>query len=256
MKKFLLALSAFVMLGSAFTAQAANEVKLVEVYSVVQSSVVPAVTYTHFEATVANLGYTKYVSAHSKLANGSWTDIPLSYNRAADSGREVWSTDVVDFGGSSRFGNSVQFALSYTVNGQTYWDNNNQANYQIVTNGGVILNGVNLYALNPTTTFNAGYYFGAVTLNNIGFAKTVKIVYSTDGWKTTQSANATYDAKFWSVDNVYLTNPNAYNFEEWSFVLPLAADATQLQYAISYTVNGQTYWDNNFGHNYSAVLVK
>lgn len=256
MKKYLLALSAFALLGTTATVKAANEVKLIEVFSVVQSNVVPAVTYTHFEAVVANLGYAKSVAAHTKLANGSWVDIPLSYNRAADSGREVWSTDVVDFGGASRFGNSVQFALSYTVNGKTYWDNNNNANYNIVTNGGVILNGVNVYALNPTTTFNAGYYFGAVTLNNIGFAKTVKVVYTTDNWATVQNANASFDSKFWAVDNVYLTNPNAYNFEEWSFVLPLAANATQLQYAISYTVNGTTYWDNNFGQNYRATLIK
>ena len=48
-------------------------------------------------------------------------------------------------------------------------------------------------------------------------------------------------------------NPNAAGFEEWTFGLDVGS-ATSVEYAIAYTADGQTYWDNNFGDNYTSVI--
>ncbi len=44
-----------------------------------------------------------------------------------------------------------------------------------------------------------------------------------------------------------VTGPLAFGVEEWQFDFngPFPGE-----FAISYTVGGQTFWDNNFGHNY------
>ncbi|WP_354006034.1 hypothetical protein [Paenibacillus vini] len=36
---------------------------------------------------------------------------------------------------------------------------------------------------------------------------------------------------------------------KYSFAVP---GASNVKYAISYTTGGQTYWDNNYGHNYEV----
>lgn len=267
MKKLLLAMSVLAAFGSAPAVQAAGEIKFLEVQSVNVWHYMPRVR-VHMEALVANLGPTKTVYAHTLFSNGYWLDIPFFYNRPAANGMEVWTADV--HGDLDTYGTMLTFALKYTVNGQTYWDNNNGANYKITPDGGVLLAaGINVYngPYYPGVPVNVGtdnVYTGYVTVRNLAPAKQVKVVYTTDGWATTQTASANYSPAFWTAFYTAgfpptaiskVANPNAYGVEEWTYSLPVGATATQLHYAISYTVNGQTYWDNNFGRNYSVSLT-
>lgn len=43
--------------------------------------------------------------------------------------------------------------------------------------------------------------------------------------------------------------PDAYNIERWKVNVPPPI-MSPIQFYISYTVNGQTYFDNNYGANY------
>ena len=60
---------------------------------------------------------------------------------------------------------------------------------------------------------------------------------------------------YWSSAYSTAANPNSYGYETWNFKLDVG-NATQVEYAISYTANGQTYWDNNYGRNYFTRIVR
>ena len=50
-------------------------------------------------------------------------------------------------------------------------------------------------------------------------------------------------------------NPNRFGLEQWYFTLDLGS-ATTVEYAVSYTVAGVTYWDNNFTRNYRTTVTR
>lgn len=104
-------------------------------------------------------------------------------------------------------------------------------------------------------TIYADTFTGQVTLKNLAYAKQVEIVYTVDGWQTQRQASAAYSSTFWYGAYSSASNPNALGAEEWTFGLDVSGGST-VEYAIAYTVDGQTYWDNNFGHNYRATLVR
>lgn len=82
-----------------------------------------------------------------------------------------------------------------------------------------------------------------VALKNFGFLKTVKVRYTEDNWVTPQEKELIF--------NVLDEN----NIEEWSTEIEInSKNKTNLQYAISYQVNDQIYWDNNNGSNYIANI--
>lgn len=260
MKKFFAVLLTMFAVVTSGAATAANEVKLLEVQSFT-SFYKGYWNIGRFEALVSNLGYTKQVNVHIKNTNGTWADFPLSYNRPANNGMEVWAAPF-DLYSLPTAASTFEFAVSYTVNGQTYWDNNNGANYKVIRDAGIVLFGVNVY--NGSYASQASFYVGQNTYNgylavkNLGAAKTVNVTYTTDGWKTTKTAAAKFNPYFWGNTGGYGSNvsPNAYGFEEWDYQLDVGTTSTKLEYAISYTVNGQTYWDNNFGRNYVTTIVR
>ena len=207
---------------------------------------------------IANIDYHKNVVVHQELANGQWEDIPLVYSNTTDTGTEIWKTITV----KTIYGNNPtpttaygeMIAVKYEVNGQTYWDNNYGDNY-FIANYNRHANSTFLF-LNEDYAIaqsNASFYSYANTsfvsviadVKNIAFAKEVKIVYSTDNWATTNEYYLSFDA------SNYIVNDST-NYERWSasFSVPLA---TSISYALSYKVDGVTYWDNNFGENYTMI---
>lgn len=257
MKKQFVSLLGLALALCASTVLAANEIKFHKVSSTVASAYGQHTQTINIEATVLNLAYDKGVYAHLRQNNGRWDDIPLTYNRSIAGNREIWKL-VYQPPTNTTF--NVVFALKYVVNGQTYWDNNGGANYTIAEDSGSRLaGGINVYNSNwqSNIILPSGYpSFNVVaTLRNLAFAKTVRIHYSTNNWATVQRLNASYSPYFWSGAYSSATNPNAYGFEEWSASLNIG-NATQVDYAIEYVVNGQTFWDNNFGLNYHSTITR
>lgn len=243
------ALSLALMSSTAF---AAGEVKLLKVNSI-HTTYKNSYHRGRFEAIVANLAYAKQVSIYMKKSDGTWADFPLAYNRAATAGNEVWAADFAN--NLPSYADPLEFAVKYQVNGQTYWDNNNGANYKIARNGGTILVNTNVYGNYRAEDYASNVYYGVVTVKNLAPTKDIKVHYSTDGWQTTKVANATFNPYYWNNAYSSVTNPNSYGFEEWQFQLDVGV-APQVEYAIRYNVNGQTYWDNNFGRNYVTRLLR
>jgi hypothetical protein len=109
------------------------------------------------DAKVQNLAYNKVVGVRWTDNNwATYTNSAASYELTNADGTERWGVDVkpagwVDY---TRFGNptwknvttgavnsiptggqKIKFAIYYTVNGVTYWDNNNGQNYELnITN--------------------------------------------------------------------------------------------------------------------------
>lgn len=198
---------------------------------------------------IANLAFAKQVTVFYENAAGAWVTAEATFGNALTDNKEVWSFKVDGQTGKA-------FAIRYIVNGQTYWDNNNGANYKLTaatlpwwgTYNTILFGKSNLLVENAfgyvNSITNTGHFEGTVTLKNLGFQKTVNIIYSTDNWKTTKTLNATY--RNLSSDG---------SLEYWTFVLDFpATPGTTIQYAVCYNVNNTTYWDNNFGKNYQLVL--
>ncbi|GAD02164.1 carbohydrate-binding protein [Agarivorans albus] len=75
---------------------------------------------------VKNIGPNKQVWLHYQSSNGEWLDHPAFYVGASHSGYENFAFRLPLAGSVA----ATQFAIKYQVNGQTYWDNNQQQNYQ------------------------------------------------------------------------------------------------------------------------------
>lgn len=105
------------------------------------------------DATVQNLAYSKQVTL--VWTDDNWTTTQttdLSYDYSLGNGYEVWGIDFAPLGrldsyyiggwhnyvtNQTRAGGTsvtIQYALRYIVNGNTYWDSNNGQNYTLVVN--------------------------------------------------------------------------------------------------------------------------
>ena len=78
-------------------------------------------------------------------------------------------------------------------------------------------------------------------MQNYAYVKDVKVRYTTNNWASYKDVAMKY------------SSTNQDGTEEWSASLnDYIEDFSGFQYCISYTVNGRTYWANNFGKNYDS----
>lgn len=222
------------------------------------------------EVELTNLAYDKEVYLVHEMEDGTWQEFPMVYSRSTPDNTEIWTINAEISGYAYeglKFGN--EFAIKYLVNGQEYWDNNDWNNY--VTGGpftneygtfnktykGTILReDIQVLVNTDKTTYNQYGTGGAgfnpsVVVRNIGYEKEVEVVYTTDGWNTVQVVPLEYvdeskQPSQWAEDTEYGT-------ERWRTNINLYEYPETIEYAIVYKVNGQEYWDNNFGENYTII---
>lgn len=190
---------------------------------------------------VENLDYQKSVRVvYRDPMFGDWRWIDATYEGPSEEGFEFWSfsEDLIGF-------DDIEFAVQYTVAGQTYWDSDGGRNL-FVQRGVPLIGADDLQVVltqdeAPLIRRFPDFvgYLGSVHLRNIAFEKDVFIRYTTDGWATWSDAPANYQ---WTESN---------GLERWAFSLELPLDTTRLEFAIGYEVEGVTYWDDDFGSNYS-----
>jgi hypothetical protein len=236
MKKYFLATIAFLLFGLSLTTLAAEvnlqkEVILQKVDTISLTSRNGSRIHDTFSVLVENLSFQKALFIHANL-NGTWTDIPMQFEKSVGNGKEMWKLRI-DRGVQY----NLEFAVKYQVNGKVFWDNNNNQNFLIDSSEGRRLFGINVLAAGDYSVRN--YFFhSTITVKNLGPTKQVDVIYSTDNWATTKVAYAVFDRSHPGYEN-----------EEWTFDVDVSG-ASEIKYAISYQVNGVTYWDNNFGRNY------
>jgi len=207
---------------------------------------------TYFSVLVQNLAYTKLVGiwGHDP-ATGSWSFTPGFYERSVSGNFEIWR-----LGEAANFD---QFDVEYQVSGNVFWDNNSGYNYSLDGTFGVadaitsaVIGPPVLAGWGPSLRLPGGASPGVdsngnlhvgVVVQNLAYAKQVGIVYTTNNWQTFQYAFGSY---FQSLPPA--STPHQVNAETWQIVAPVGVGASG-EYAAFYTVEGATYWDNNFGDN-------
>lgn len=191
---------------------------------------------------VENIAYDKNVTIHYSFDGNEWYDCAAEYYKSTYGNYEAWKFETSTRTPSYRGSITVEFAIKYEVNGETYWDNNNGQNYSIYagySDSGRFDFGVGGIA-NRTAYVSGDNVKGWLQLKDLGNPKDVKVIYTTNNWATTSEVSATYYKTFY--ENNYV--------QEWSYTIP--TNASNLQYKLSYTVNGTTYIDDNFGEYYAV----
>ncbi len=210
-----------------------------------------------FTVRVANLGFEKNVSIYHEKVDGTWEEVPLTYSLTLDNQNEIWSGK---YEYTATTGNKIydnEFVVKYDVNGKTYWDNNQGSNYVIEEKEigslfaqqdlNVNVDFSSLYPYNNEKSFNV-----VVDVRNISPSKQVEVVYTTDGWQTKRYLPLNFTPRYYSGYQYVLISPNQFNIERWTGSAIVDASIDNIEYAVVYKVNGQEYWDNNYGKNYSV----
>lgn len=208
---------------------------------------------------VKNLAYTKKVIVHWTSNGTTWVDTPATFSQSISDNREVWKFGNIGniifqpYWGSSA---TIKFAVKYIVNGATYWDNNGGADYTVYFGGrgqnpanyfpyfalGTQIKAISSsYYVNGTPVSNILY--ATLGLKNLGYNKTVGVRVTTNNWKSYIDVPAVYQQGF-------ATNL----IETWTVTKAFPAKISNIQFAAYYTVNGVTYWDNNYSKNYSLKV--
>ena len=203
---------------------------------------------------VKNIAYVKEVNVRYNKGDGTWGTIPASYvkNNTSD-GLEVWSfnSDGIDV-----FCSATEFYIEYKVNGNTYYDSNYGNNYTIkpISGYSYIQDG---YTFGKQKAVVTSIAKGSMMGYNQSAEVTVRVNSTT---ATTSSQKVTYNENNYGWQSTTVTsslNSLADGSSEAVLRLPLIDGdyiPSNLQLAAAYTVNGITYWDNNFGSNYTATI--
>jgi len=202
-----------------------------------------------------NIAPKKQVMVHYTTDGSTWKDQAASYVAPSLPGYELWYFKLP---GASFYGGgalNVRFAVRYTVAGQTYWANNQGRDYRVAvgarpTYPSIDLDGSDV-VLSSATTY-AGKLGGTITLHNLGYHKSVKVSWSTDGWKTKKTAIASYANSSCGC----LDYADFGDLENWMFNASLPAGATQVRLRVTYSdlAHNTTYTDDNFGRDYVLAV--
>jgi hypothetical protein len=201
---------------------------------------------------VANVAYQKEIVVHYQGPSGWLDSDAIYYGPAANPANELWSFTTGPYEFLPYYsGEAIDFAVEYTVAGQTAWDNNGGINYVVGVQGGdgsveppVALGEDNLKVsdVSLVATSDGVDLSGHVVVKNLAYAKVVTVLASTDGWRTVEHIAATYRDGY----------PGG--LESWAFSQSFATGITSAQLAVVYEVDGASYWDDNLGANYTATL--
>lgn len=200
---------------------------------------------------VQNLGFAKDVALRYNNF-GNWTEDSLSW-KANFGDYDLFSVNEPKL--------VEEFVVRYSVNGQTFWDNNGGQNYHFGGRAAVI--GGNL-ALNKATArrgteagggfvFDTSWIEGEIYVNNLSSSKQVGIRLSVDGGATWEDISASFAGPAAGSGAVF--DPST--AELWRFRSPelnFNPAESQFRFAAFYRnlPSGDVFWDNNFGQDYKV----
>ncbi len=231
MKKTLSIIAALCVIISAFsmfsvTASAATD--KVSLYSSEvcnrMNGMIGTTVYVQTKDDASNQSVTLH---YNQGAGRGWTDQGAEYVTTLEDGSKIWKTFLRSY--------DLEYVIKYEGDGEVTWDNNDGKNYK----EGIL--GTAPIAVNRSQFAYLSRFTVNATVQNLGFAKDIKVRYTTDNWNTVKEAEMAYD------------KTNADGTEQWKAIISEdVASTPSFQFCVSYTVNGQTFWANNFGSNYDA----
>jgi hypothetical protein len=210
---------------------------------------VTGVRSTKVSAKIKKFALANDVTLVFTQGDGVWNQTPLSFARTFDD-HDIFETD----------DNTIvitQFALQYSAGADTFWDNNNGADYRVETarpntvGGNVVLNSATAKRGTQAgggLTFTTSWVEGEIWVKDLSFAKRVGMRLSTNNWASFVDTPATFNSKV-------PTNQGLSQVEIWGFKTPeLNLDNTtpSFVFAVFYeNLNtGEWFWDNNCGQDF------
>lgn len=186
------------------------------------------VTGTYVYVQTKDNASNQKVTVHYNYMKGyEWQDSEAEYFTTLEDGSKLWKAYISSY--------NTEYAIKYVADGVTIWDNNNGKNYKTERIGTAPI------TANRTNFISNHYQTVIATLQNYAYVKDVKVRYTTNNWASYKDVAMNY------------SSTNEDGTEQWTASLnDYIQDLSSFQYCISYTVNGRTYWANNFGQNYNA----
>ena len=247
-----LALAALAALVSA-PAFAADEVQLEEAYKIDINCGISFSCHNYRQYLAIKtkaMGTNENVKIHYTTDGRTWRDI-AAIRTIKGNGSSKWELPFASLSSPDQPTSNKKFAIKYTANGKSYWDNNGGKNY--LFGEFVFKRAIKISAL------DSGLYMtgdcgnkkislsGNMAVRHLGNPKKVGIKYTFDNWATSQTVDASY----------YYPNPGSStdntDIEVWWLSTPdYSPTKNRMEYVAYYTVNGKTYWDNNYGLNYKT----
>jgi hypothetical protein len=213
---------------------------------------VTGVMDSHFDVKVKNIAVEKDIAIRYAQPNGVFTEKAMTFppqNHFGDYDVFTLTDDTFS---------TTQFVVRYTVAGQTFWDNNQGADYRIddvhpnTVGGNVVLNKA---VAHRGSEAGGGFVFttsrvdGEILVKNLSFNKRVGIRLSPNNWGTFEDTIATFSGPVSVAVGVS-------EVEVWKFItaeLNLDQSSPVFRFAIfnNNLDTGEFFWDNNFGQDYT-----
>jgi hypothetical protein len=215
---------------------------------------VTGVQITKASVKVANIAFQKDVALHYQKSDNSWVERSLVF-QANFGDYDLFEANFNDLV-------TTQFVIRYSIDGQTFWDNNNSADYRVnsgrpnVIGSNVVLN---KSVARRGTQAGGGFVFqtswleGEIFVNNLSFNKLVGVRVTANGWTTSNDTNANFAG-------VISVATGLSEVEVWKFKTPefnLDETTPDFRFAVFYNnlTTGELFWDNNFGQDYKLSKV-
>ncbi len=208
-----------------------------------------------FFMRVENLSYDKAIDVIWAGEDGVWQTLPAGYHSRLKHDQDYWQARI-DFqlSADTSLPGNIEFGLRYRTAGSEYWDNNQGLNYSSQADSGIkVTNAAQVLNIDFASKLEDGQKFVPITVavNQVNPGDKVTVHWTTDNWQHSRQTPCYFKRNYW--DKIALSNarnPNQYQSAIWKGWLRVG-QAFRLQYSISVERDGQVFWDNNDGLNYS-----
>lgn len=184
-----------------------------------------------YQIIIRDLGNDKKVSIWKKT-KFAWKDIHARFIEKVPGGFELWEAPAINL--------DEPFSAKYSVNGQTYWDNNENLNYKFPCAQGQELEaitGADFKIVLMQASLNDGLLSILAGVQNLAYTKIVGAEYSINENSEIQKSNGFYNRTMTS------------GLEEWKIEIPVN-NANEIRFALFYEVLEMSFRDNNFQRKY------
>jgi hypothetical protein len=198
---------------------------------------------TQTRVLVKNIAYVKNIDI-VYIVDGKEERAEAKYFGPADGAYEIWESH------SNIPAGAASYRLEYQVGGQTFVDDNNGKLYELVVGPAFYANQNISQALTGQEFYDSYAAFTAVVRNDLGSKKNVKLHYSFDNFQTTQHISMEFQPQYFYGYGLISSPSN--NSELYRVSLgEVPTQVESIRYYFSYEVDGQIFYDNNYGRDYS-----
>jgi len=208
-----------------------------------------------FFMRVESASYDKRIDVIWSGEDGEWQTLPASYHSKLEHNQEYWQAQISFKPTSNKsLPGNIRFGLRSQTSGAECWDNNRGLNYSSQADSGAKLAGqmpvLNIDFANKLEDGQKNIPI-TVAVDKLTDTDKVTVHWTTDNWRHSHKTSCHFKRNYWDKEALSnARNPNQYGTAIWKGWLRIG-QAFRLQYSISVERNGQIFWDNNHGKNYS-----